>query len=76
MMVSCISRTIFSQTDTTTPEDSAAVKPNSYAARKIRINGFGRIGRLVLRAALAQNAEVVAINDPFVPLDYMVYMFK
>lgn len=45
-------------------------------ATKIGINGFGRIGRLVLRAALAQKAEVVAINDPFIPLDYMVYMFK
>jgi len=40
------------------------------------INGFGRIGRLVLRAALEKDAEVVAINDPFIDLDYMVYMFK
>jgi len=31
---------------------------------------------LVLRAALEKGAEVVAINDPFIPLDYMVYMFK
>merc|ERR1712038_756301 len=43
---------------------------------KIGINGFGRIGRLVLRAALEKGAEVVAINDPFIALDYMVYMFK
>lgn len=42
----------------------------------IGINGFGRIGRIVLRAALAKGVKVVAINDPFVPLDYMVYMFK
>jgi len=42
----------------------------------IGINGFGRIGRLVLRAAMAKGAKVVAINDPFIPLDYMVYMFK
>jgi len=42
----------------------------------IGINGFGRIGRLVLRAALAKGATVVAINDPFIGLDYMVYMFK
>jgi glyceraldehyde 3-phosphate dehydrogenase len=42
----------------------------------IGINGFGRIGRLVLRAALAKGATVVAINDPFIDLDYMVYMFK
>jgi len=45
-------------------------------AKKIGINGFGRIGRLVLRAAIAKGAEVVAINDPFIDLDYMVYMFK
>jgi len=46
------------------------------SAKKIGINGFGRIGRLVLRAAVAKGAEVVAINDPFIDLDYMVYMFK
>ncbi|GAB1863517.1 Glyceraldehyde-3-phosphate dehydrogenase [Camponotus japonicus] len=43
---------------------------------KIGINGFGRIGRLVLRASLERGAQVVAINDPFIGLDYMVYMFK
>ncbi|XP_046746908.1 glyceraldehyde-3-phosphate dehydrogenase 2-like [Diprion similis] len=43
---------------------------------KIGINGFGRIGRLVLRASLENGAEVVAVNDPFIGLDYMVYMFK
>ncbi len=44
---------------------------------KIGINGFGRIGRLVFRAA-AQNdqIEVTGINDPFIDLDYMVYMLK
>ena len=31
---------------------------------KVGINGFGRIGRIVLRAALSHpNIEVVAIND-------------
>jgi len=45
-------------------------------ASKIGINGFGRIGRLVLRAAVEKGAVVVAVNDPFIPLDYMVYMFK
>jgi len=45
-------------------------------ATKIGINGFGRIGRLVLRAAVEKGAVVVAVNDPFIPLDYMVYMFK
>jgi len=43
---------------------------------KIGINGFGRIGRLVLRAAMAKGEKVVAVNDPFINLDYMVYMFK
>jgi len=43
---------------------------------KIGINGFGRIGRLVLRAALEKGAQVVAVNDPFIDVNYMVYMFK
>jgi len=44
---------------------------------KVGINGFGRIGRIVLRNAIeAQGVDVVAINDPFIGLDYMVYMFK
>merc|ERR1711915_1011541 len=44
---------------------------------KVGINGFGRIGRLVTRAAFHnKKVEIVAINDPFIPLDYMVYMFK
>jgi len=44
---------------------------------KIGINGFGRIGRLVLRAAMNNPAvEVVAVNDPLIDLDYMVYMFR
>jgi len=42
----------------------------------VGINGFGRIGRLVLRAALRAGVNVVAVNDPFINLDYMVYMFK
>merc|ERR1711936_929277 len=45
-------------------------------ATKIGINGFGRIGRWVLRAAVERGATVLAINDPFVPLEYMVYMLK
>lgn len=43
---------------------------------KIGINGFGRIGRLVLRAAIERGAEVVAVNDPFLNVEYMVYLFK
>lgn len=44
---------------------------------KIGINGFGRIGRLILRVASArEDVEVVAINDPFVDLDYAKYLFQ
>jgi len=43
----------------------------------IGINGFGRIGRLVTRVCAGRDdVNVVAINDPFIDLDYMVYMFK
>lgn len=47
-------------------------------AIKLGINGFGRIGRLVFRAAMnhPETFDVVAINDPFIDLDYMVYMTK
>jgi glyceraldehyde 3-phosphate dehydrogenase len=43
----------------------------------VGINGFGRIGRLVMRAA--QNdpmVNIVAVNDPFIPTNYMEYMFQ
>lgn len=43
---------------------------------KVGINGFGRIGRFTLRAAIEKGVEVCAVNDPFIDLDYMVYMFK
>ncbi len=47
-------------------------------AVKIGINGFGRIGRMALRAALERPEEfaVTGINDPFINVDYMVYMLK
>jgi len=45
-------------------------------AAKVGINGFGRIGRLVLRAALENPLiQIVSINDPFIDLEYMKYMF-
>jgi len=39
---------------------------------------FGRIGRLVARVAFLhhEDVEVVAINDPFIDLKYMEYMFR
>ncbi|MEG1752127.1 MAG: type I glyceraldehyde-3-phosphate dehydrogenase [Clostridia bacterium] len=44
---------------------------------KIGINGFGRIGRLILRAcAERENVEVVAINDPFLDCEYAKYLFE
>ncbi|KAG2379115.1 hypothetical protein C9374_007753 [Naegleria lovaniensis] len=44
---------------------------------KVGINGFGRIGRLVFRAALERtDVEVVAINDIMMTPDYMIYMIK
>jgi glyceraldehyde 3-phosphate dehydrogenase len=46
-------------------------------AVKMGINGFGRIGRLVFRAACTNpNVKVLGINDPFIDLDYMVYMLR
>ena len=46
-------------------------------AAKVGINGFGRIGRLVFRAAMESGkVDIVGINDPFIDLDYMVYMLK
>ena len=44
---------------------------------KIGINGFGRIGRLVLRAACdRKDVEVVGINDPFISPDYASYLLR
>jgi glyceraldehyde 3-phosphate dehydrogenase len=44
---------------------------------KIGINGFGRIGRMVFRAAIKHfdDIEVVAINDLLEP-DYLAYMLQ
>ncbi len=43
---------------------------------KIGINGFGRIGKAVLRAALLypEKFTVTGVNDPFLTTDYMAYM--
>jgi glyceraldehyde 3-phosphate dehydrogenase len=45
-------------------------------AVRVGINGFGRIGRLVLRAAQCrQNIKIVAIND-LISIEYIAYMLK
>ncbi|KGN44292.1 glyceraldehyde-3-phosphate dehydrogenase GAPCP2, chloroplastic [Cucumis sativus] len=52
-------------------------KSRSGGKTKVGINGFGRIGRLVLRIATSRDdIDVVAVNDPFVDAKYMAYMFK
>ncbi|XP_062505210.1 glyceraldehyde-3-phosphate dehydrogenase-like [Corticium candelabrum] len=59
--------------------ETGSVSPPSKRARvmvKVGINGFGRIGRLVMRAALERGGvEVVGVNDPFLDVDYMAYLF-
>lgn len=45
---------------------------------KMGINGFGRIGKLVFKAAMQKPDvfEVVGINDPFLQPDYMAYLLR
>eukprot|EP01083_Nonionella_stella_P039572 107617_1 len=44
---------------------------------KVGINGFGRIGRMVMKASLKRDdIQVVAVNDPFTNPEYMAYQFK
>ncbi len=46
-------------------------------ATRVGINGFGRIGRMVLKAALkTSDVDVTGVNDPFITPDYMAYMLK
>ena len=43
---------------------------------KVGINGFGRIGRMVMRASLQRDdIEVVAVND-LLDLDHLAYLLK
>ena len=44
---------------------------------KVGVKGFGRIGCLVTRAAFnSGKVDIVTINDPFIDLHYMIYMFQ
>lgn len=70
-------RTIQPIKATATEIPPAVPKSRSSGKTKIGINGFGRIGRLVLRVAISRDdVDVVAVNDPFVDAKYMAYMFK
>ncbi|KAL2253403.1 UNVERIFIED_CONTAM: Glyceraldehyde-3-phosphate dehydrogenase GAPCP2, chloroplastic [Sesamum indicum] len=62
---------------TATEIPPTVAKSRSSGKTKVGINGFGRIGRLVLRiATFRDDIDVVAVNDPFVDAKYMAYMFK
>ncbi|OAP12091.1 GAPCP-2 [Arabidopsis thaliana] len=62
---------------TATEAPPAVHRSRSSGKTKVGINGFGRIGRLVLRiATFRDDIEVVAVNDPFIDAKYMAYMFK
>jgi len=62
-----------------TATEAPPTVPRSRTGGKTRIgiNGFGRIGRLVLRVAISRDGiDVVSVNDPFIDAKYMAYMFK
>ncbi|WCJ37137.1 Glyceraldehyde-3-phosphate dehydrogenase [Euphorbia peplus] len=62
---------------TATEIPPTVLKSRSDGRTKVGINGFGRIGRLVLRIATSRDdIDVVAVNDPFIDTKYMAYMLK
>ncbi|XP_010537806.1 PREDICTED: glyceraldehyde-3-phosphate dehydrogenase GAPCP2, chloroplastic-like isoform X1 [Tarenaya hassleriana] len=62
---------------TATEVPPAVQRSDSSGKTRVGINGFGRIGRLVLRiATFRDDIDVVAVNDPFIDAKYMAYMFK
>ena len=50
----------------------------NMAKIKVGINGFGRIGSLLLRASItnSKDIQIVGINDPFLDINYAAYMIK
>ncbi|KAB2636907.1 glyceraldehyde-3-phosphate dehydrogenase GAPCP1 [Pyrus ussuriensis x Pyrus communis] len=73
----CSARSVQPIKATATELPPTAQRSGSGGKTKIGINGFGRIGRLVLRIATTRDdIEVVAVNDPLVDPKYMAYMFK
>ena len=53
-------------------EERTSASPSKVLPPKIGINGFEKVGRLVLRAALESGLDVKVVNDPFIPVNYMV----
>ncbi|GMI79528.1 glyceraldehyde-3-phosphate dehydrogenase of plastid 2 [Hibiscus trionum] len=73
----CNSSTIQPIKATATEIPPTIPKSRTSGKTKVGINGFGRIGRLVLRIATSRDdIDVVAVNDPFIDAQYMAYMFK
>lgn len=66
----CLTKNIFRQEN----NDDILLTSNMTVA--IGINGFGRIGRLVMRAAVDRDIPVAAVNDPFLDIEYAAYQFK
>ena len=49
-----------------------STSPTKFLPAKIGINGFNNVGRLVLRAAIESGMDVVAVNDPFIPVQVLI----
>ncbi|CAF4784496.1 unnamed protein product [Rotaria sp. Silwood1] len=47
-----------------------------YINPEVGINRFSRIDQLIFRCAIEESVEVAAINDPFIPVDYMAYLVQ
>jgi glyceraldehyde 3-phosphate dehydrogenase len=57
--------------------NASDAKASTAGPINVGINGFGRIGRLVTRAAQGKAlTSIKAINDPFITPDYFKYMFE
>ena len=64
--------TAFLEVPSTPDKDLKVSSGEGMETVKLGINGFGRIGRLVLRCAMQYpEVEVVSINDPFIDGEYM-----
>ncbi|KAH7557854.1 hypothetical protein JRO89_XS11G0229400 [Xanthoceras sorbifolium] len=76
-LMTCVAKTIQPVKATATEIPPTVQKSRTSGNTRVGINGFGRIGRLVLRVAASRDdVDVVAVNDPFIDAKYMAYMFK